>query len=258
MFSLHTVPGSVRGAVAALASLIATVGLAGCGSSEPDPEPAPKAQAQLENPPPIGESLADVSVSAGRNSPSSIDVRDSDGRIVRTGMTPPPPAWYVTTVRDPVRGIYTAAVERQSLNRLAFETSSEDEPHALLALILLDGHPSDMILSLEGGQFDCAGHGRDNTCAVRVSIDGGPAAPVRFAVPQHSLGARLHLAGGADARRLLATLGKGKRLLIQPAFKNEQPADIEFALTGLTPAIAKLVKHSVAATQKLAATTPGA
>jgi hypothetical protein len=247
----------MRGMAAALALLIVAVGSAGCESSDPDPTPKVQAQAQLENSPPIGESLAEVSVSVGRNSPSSIDVRDSDGRIVRTGMTPPPPAWYVTTVRDPVRGIYTAAVERQSLNRLAFETS-EDEPHALLALILLDGHPSDLVLSLEGGQFDCAGHGRDNTCAVRVSIDGAPAAPVRFTVPQHSLGSRLHLAGGADARRLLATLGKAKRLVIQPAFKNEQPADIEFALTGLTPAIAKLVRRSVAATQKLAATTPGA
>ena len=246
----------MTGAATAFAVLIVAIGSAGCQSS--DPEPTPKAQVQLENSPPIGDSLPEVSVSAGRNSPSSVDVRDADGRIVRTGMMPPPPAWYVTTVRDPVRGIYTAAIERQSLNRLAFETSSEDEPHALLALIILDGHPSDMVLSLEGGQFDCAGHARDNTCAVRASIDGSPAAPVRFTLPQHSLGARLHLAGGADGRRLLATLSKGKRLVLQPAFKNEQPADIEFALTGLTPAIAKLVKHSVAGTQKLAATTPGA
>ena len=61
-----------------------------------------------------------------------------------------------------------------------------------------------------------------------------------------------------DGAGTILYIGKAKHLLIQPTFKDEKPTDLDFALSGLAPAIATVVKHSVAANQKLVAQTPGA
>jgi hypothetical protein len=41
---------------------------------------------------------------------------------------------------------------------------------------------------------------------------------------------------------------RGKRLRVQPTFEQERSPEIEFALAGLSPAIARIVKRAVAAT----------
>jgi hypothetical protein len=138
------------------------------------------------------------------------------------------------------------------------ERNLPSRPNASIVLPLRDGRPTDLILSVEHGRFDCGGQGREKGCVLRVSIDNAAARPVRFRPGRGKSGSSLHLAGGEDARRLLAAIGKAKRLRIQPSFVEEGSPEIEFALNGLNPAIARLVKRSVAATQKLAANTPGA
>ena len=253
MFRTHTARRRVMGATAKLAPLVAAIASTGCHSSTPEAA----LQAQLHRPAlaAVSGALPDVTVSANRNAKAT--ARTADERTAPKNAEPTAQAWYVTTVKDPVRGIYTAAVERQSLNQLAIDVSSDEEPRALLAVILRDGRPSDIVLSLESGEFECAGHDRPNACPLHVSIDGAPPIAVRFAVPHHWVAAHVHLVGGADARRLLATIGKTRHLAIYPTLKGEKPVDLEFTLTGLTAAISKIVRHSVAANQKLAAATPG-
>lgn len=240
----------MTGATAGLALLIVVSTSTGCQSSTPGS--APNGQLQAPTMATVGDSLPRVTVSAGRAAQAIPDRTAVEIRLAQTSVKPTAPSWYVTTVKDPVRGVYTAAVERQSLSRLVFHAPSDEEPRALLALVLLDGRPRDIVLSLEGGEFECIGRGQGNACAIQVSVDGAPPTAVRFSVPRHWAAARLHLAGGADAHRLLVAIGTAKSLIIQPTFKNEKPADLEFALTGLRAAIAKVVKHSVAATHKLA------
>jgi hypothetical protein len=167
-------------------------------------------------------------------------------------------AWYLTSVKDPVRGSYAAAVERRSLTRLWFDVPDEGEQRASIALVLRDGRPTDLILSIERGRFVCTGEGRDNVCTLRVSIDDSPARLVRFAAPRRPPPTYLHLVGGDDARRLLAAIAKSKRLRIQPILQDEGSPEIEFALTGLDPVIARLVKRSVAAMPKAVTADPGA
>ena len=246
----------MKGAAAALAPLVIAVASTGCQSSAP--EPASNGQLQPPTVAAVNDYLPDVAVSVKRDVKVAPDVSLTGEQSVRTNADPAAQAWYVTTVKDPVRGIYTAAVERQNLNHLAPDGRSGAKPRALLALVLLNGRPSNIVLSLELGQFVCGGHDRDNVCPLPVSVDGRPPSAVRFTAPRHGAATHLHLAGGADARRLLAAIGKAKHLLIQPTFKDEKPTDLDFALTGLAPAIATVVKHSVAANQKLAAAIPGA
>jgi hypothetical protein len=124
--------------------------------------------------------------------------------------------------------------------------------------VLQNGRPTDLVLSIERGQFICAGHDRDNACPLPVSVDDAAPRPVRFAIRRHWPASHLHLAGGDDARRLLGAIAKGKRLRIQPTFQQEGPPELEFTLTGLNPAIARLMRRSVAATPKTMATNPGA
>ena len=112
--------------------------------------------------------------------------------------------------------------------------------------MLHDGQPADLVISIERGRFVCAGQGKDTACSLRVSIDDAAPRPVRFAVPRHFPPTELHLAGGPDARRLLAVLMRAKRMRIQPIFQQDRSPEIEFALTGLSPAIARISKHSVA------------
>jgi hypothetical protein len=156
-------------------------------------------------------------------------------------------SWHITSVKDPVRGSYTAAVERRSLTRLWFDDPDEGKQRASIALLLRDGRPTDLILSVEHGRFVCAGHSHDNACTLRVSVDDAAARPVRFSASRHRPATPLHLLGGDDARWLLAAISKGKRLRIEQSFREEGNPDIEFALTGLDPAIAKLMKRSVGA-----------
>ena len=167
-------------------------------------------------------------------------------------------AWYVTSIRDPVRGSYTAAVERRSLTRLWFDVSDEGEQRASMALLLRDGRPTDLVLSIEHGRFVCADGARSNVCALRVIIDNSAPRVVRFAAPRRRPATSLHLVGGDDARRLLAAIANAKRLRIQPSFREEGSPEIEFALNGLNPAIARVMKHSVAAMAKVASGSPGA
>ena len=246
----------MKGATAVLAPLVIALASTGCQSSAP--EPASKGRLLPSTVVAINDSLPDVAVSVKRDARSTPGLSRTDDQSVATSADPAAPAWYVTTVKDPVRGIYTAAVERRNLNHLAPDGRSDETPRALLALVLFNGRPSDIVLSLETGQFECAGHDRNNVCPLPVSVDGAPRIAVRFSAPRHGAATHLHLAGGADARRLLAAIGRAKHLLIQPTFKDEKPADLDFALSGLAPAIATVVKHSVAANQKLAAQTPGA
>ena len=256
MFRAHITRHRMKGAAAALAPLVIAIASTGCQSSAP--EPVSKGQLHPSTVAAINDYLPAVAVSVKRDVQTAPDVSITDEQSVRTSADPAAQRWYVTTVKDPVRGIYTAAVERQSLSHLTLDGRSGEKPRALLALVLFDGRPSNIVLSLESGQFECAGHGRDNVCPLPVSVDGAPPSAVRFAAPRHGATTHLHLAGGADARRLLAAIGRAKHLLIQPTFKNEKSTDLEFALTGLAPAIATVVKHSVAANRQPAAPTPGA
>ncbi len=167
-------------------------------------------------------------------------------------------AWYLTSVKDPVAGGYTAAVERRSLTRLWFDVSDQGEQRASIALVLREGRPADLILSIEHGRFVCTTERRDNVCALRVGIDDAAPRLVRFAAPRHRPATYLHLVGGDDARRLIAAIAKAKRLRIQPTVQDEGSPEIEFGLAGLEPVIARLTKRSVAAMPKAVSGAPGA
>jgi hypothetical protein len=230
------------GAVAGLIALGALVASGGCDSSAP--ASASGAQAKLPYLPAPSGSLPEVTVALTPTTRANAEL---------TGY-----AWYLTSVKDPARGSYTAAVERRSLTRLWFDVPDDGEQRASIALVLRDGQPADLILSIERGHFVCADQGRENVCALRVSIDDAAARPVRFTAPRHRPATYLHLAGGDDARRLLAAIAKAKRLRIQPTFREEGSPEIEFALTGLNPVIARLAKRSVAAMPTAATADPGA
>jgi hypothetical protein len=227
--------------VAGLSVLGALLVSAGCDSTPPSPVLA--ARAKTPDPPP-SSSLPEVTVTLKPTTRASAE---------QTGY-----AWYLTSVRDPVRGNYTAAVERRSLTRLWFDVADEGEQRASIALVLRDGRPTNLILSIERGSFVCTDAGRDNVCALRVSTDDSAARLVRFAAPRGRPATNLHLVGGDDARRLLGAIAKAKRLRIQPIFEEEGSPEIEFALSGLDPVIAKLVKRSVAAMPKATLAGPGA
>jgi hypothetical protein len=217
------------------------VAAAGCNSSAPVAAPEPQAK-QVDLPAPSA-TLPDVEVALKPSSHSGPELTGS--------------AWYLTSVKDPARGSYTAAVERRSLTRVWFDVADESAQRASIVLPLKDGRPTDLILSVEHGRFDCGGQGREKGCVLRVSIDAAAPRPVRFCATRQHAGTSLHLVGGDDARKLLAALGKGKRLRVQPSFVEEGSPEIEFALSGLNPTIARLVKRSVAAVPKVAANTPG-
>jgi hypothetical protein len=227
--------------IAGLSVLGALLVSGGCDSTAPPPVAA--ARAKTSDPPP-GSSLLEVTVTLKPTTRAGAE---------QTGY-----AWYLTSVRDPDRGNYTAAVERRSLTRLWFDVADEAEQRASIALVLRDGRPTNLILSIERGSFVCTVPGRDNVCALRVSTDDSVARLVRFAAPRSRPATHLHLVGGDDARRLLAAIAKAKRLRIQPIFEDEGSPEIEFALTGLDPVIAKLVKRSVAAMPKATLAGPGA
>lgn len=233
-------PHGVAGIVVALAALGTLIGASGCGPSPPD---AAMAQQLPEPPAPTG-ALPDVTVTLGSVTRGSAE---STGR-----------AWYVTAVRDPVRGSYTAAIERRSANPLWFDAPNDGEQRAAIALVLRNGRPADLLLSVERGRFVCRSQEHDNACALRVSVDDTALRPVWFAVPRHSPPTYLHLRGGGDSSRLLAALAKAKQLRIQATFEEEGSPEIEFGLAGLHQAIGKVIKRSVAATPKLAAAIPGA
>jgi len=226
---------------AALAS--ALLAASGCDSSAVAPAPDARVSSAPEPAPPASGALPAVTVTLKPSTKAGAEM---------AGF-----AWYVTSVKDPVRGSYTAAVERRSLTRLWFDVADEGEQRASITLLLRDGRPGDLILSVEHGTFLCTSKGRDNVCELRVSLDGGAALPVRFAAPRHRAATRLHLAGGDDARRLLAALARARVLRIQPSFRDEGSPEIEFALNGLTPAIARVVKRSVAAMPPTVAAIPG-
>jgi hypothetical protein len=242
MLRLPIISDGTTRAVAGLVLSGALVATTGCHSSAPDP--APTTQAKLPDLPQVSGSVADVIVEAAQTSHAS------PGRNGR--------AWYVTAVKDPDRGIYTAAVERQSLTRLSVSGTSDGAQRATLALLLTNGHPSDLVLSVEGARFVCAGRDRDNACLLRVRIDNATPRSVRFAIPRRWPPTRLHLAGGDDARRLLAGIARAKSLRIQPTLAVEGSMELEFPLAGLAPAIARVVRHSVAATPKPPPASTGA
>jgi hypothetical protein len=225
----------VTGGFARLTILGTLLASGGCHPSAP--ATAPGAQGTLRDVPVPTGSLPEVTVALKPSTQAGAEI---------TGH-----AWYVTTVRDPARGSYTAAVERRSLTRLWFDVADEGEQRASIALPLRDGRPTDLMLSVERGRFVCDGEGGKSVCALRVSIDDAAPQLVRFSVPRHRPATCLHLAGGDDARRLLAAIATGTRLRIQPSFADEGSPEIEFALTGLNPAIAKVMKHSVAAMRKI-------
>lgn len=221
----------IPGVPARFAALAALLIVGGCESAVHEPAPviaAPPAEA-----PAVAGTLPDVAVTP---EPTTRESAELTGR-----------AWYVTTVKDPTTRSYTAAIERRSLDPLSFDTPYDGDQRASITLVLHDGEPADLVISIERGRFVCAGQGRDTACALRVSIDDAAPRPVRFSVPRHFPPTELHLAGGPDARRLLAVLTRAKRLRIQPIFQQDRSPEIEFALTGLSPAIARLSKHSVAA-----------
>ena len=230
------------GGVAAATALEVLLLVAGCEPSATVTDPGPRA-AVLPTPEPAA-TLPDVTVTLRPTTQTGAEM---------TGY-----AWYLTSVKDPVRGIYTAAVERRSLTRLWFDVADEGEQRASIVLPLHDGRPAGLILSIEHGRFVCAAEGKGNVCTVRVSVDGGAPRPVPFIAPRRAPLTTLRLASGDDARRLLTAIGKGKRLRIQPTFEEEGSPEIEFGLNGLNPVIARLTKRSVAATAKVAAATPGA
>jgi len=214
----------------------------GCDSSAPTT--TPDAQANLQHMPTPAGSLPGVTVSPRPTARVSTKlISDS---------------WHITSVKDPVRGSYTAAVERRNLTRLRFDDPQEGQQRASIALLLRDSRPTDLMLSVEHGPFACAGHGSANPCTLRVSIDDAAARTVRFSSSRHRTAMPLHLAGGDDARWLLAAIAKGKRLRIQQSFREEGYPDIEFALTGLDPAIAKLMKRSAAAMPSAVTANPAA
>ncbi len=234
-------PRGLTDLACALILLGTLVAAGGCGS--PAPLAPPEAQAkQLELPAPVA-TLPDVEVALKPSSRAGAEVTGS--------------AWYVTSVRDPAGGGYTAAVERRSLTRVWFDVADEAAQRATIVLPLKNGRPTDLILSVEHGRFDCGGRGREKGCVLRVSIDDAAPRPVRFCAARQHASTALHLLGGDDARKLLAALGKAKRLRIQPSFVEEGSPEIEFALNGLNPTIARLIKRSVAAVPKLAANTSG-
>jgi len=202
----------------------------GCETAAHDP--APLVAAPAEETPTVAGTLPDVAVTP---EPTTRESAELTGR-----------AWYVTTVKDPTTRSYTAAIERRSLDQLSFDTPYDGDQRASITLVLHDGQPADLVISIERGRFVCAGQGKDTACALRVSIDDAAPRPVRFAVPRHFPPTELHLAGGPDARRLLAVLMRAKRMRIQPIFQQDRSPEIEFALTGLSPAIARISKHSVA------------
>jgi hypothetical protein len=238
--SLHRIGWA--GVAARLGALAVIVAAGGCDSSAPAVPAAAQATLQ-ELPPPTG-SLPDVTVTL---KPSTRT------RAETTGY-----AWYITSIKDPARGSYTAAVERRSLTRLWFDVADDGAQRASIALLLHDGRAVDLVLSTEHGRFSCSSPGRDNSCALRVSTDDGAARPVRFVAMRHGPATSLHLAGGDDARRLLAAIGKARRLRIQASFEDEGSPEIEFALNGLNPAIARLMKRSVAVMAKASVADPGA
>jgi hypothetical protein len=241
MSSASSCRSSATHIVAGLSVLGALLVSGGCDSTPPPPVSA--VRATTSDPPP-SNSLPDVTVALKPTTRANAE---------QTGY-----AWYLTSVRDPVRGNYTAAVERRSLTRLWFDVADEGEQRASIALVLRDGRPTNLILSIERGSFVCADVGRDNVCALRVSTDDSAVRLVRFAASRGRPATKLHLAGGDDARRLLAAIAKAKRLRIQPVFEDEGSPEIEFALSGLDPVIAKLVKRSVAAMPKATLAGPGA
>lgn len=215
--------------LAAVGALVASTGVP-APAARPVPEAVPN---PAELPARIGV-LPDVSV-------SPVPVTRQEAEL--TGR-----AWYVTALKDPVRGNYAAAVERRSLDSLSFDAPYDGEQRASIAVLLQDGRPADLFVSVDRGQFACTAADRDRTCSLRVSIDGAPARLVRFSVPRHSEPTSVHLVGGEDGRRLLASLTKAKRLRIQPVFQQGRSPEIDFALTGLAPAISRITKHSVATT----------
>ena len=214
------------------AALAAHLVVGGCDTAVH--EPAPVVAAPPVETPAVAGTLPDVAVTP---EPTTRESAELTGR-----------AWYVTTVKDPTTRSYTAAIERRSLDQLSFDTPYDGDQRASITLVLHDGEPADLVISIERGRFVCAGQGRDPACALRVSIDDAAARPVRFSVPRHFPPTVLHLAGGPDARRLLAVLTRAKRMHIQPIFQQDRSPEIEFALTGLSPAIARISRHSVAAT----------
>jgi hypothetical protein len=242
MIRLPRLLAGVGRAVAGLAAAGTLAAAAGCQSATPDPT-LPVQTVRGELPVPAGE-LPDVAVS-----PEPTTREDAE----RTGR-----AWYVTALKDPVSGSYAAAVERRSLEQLPLDVPADEQQRASLAVFVRDGQPADLVLSIEHGRFVCTGKGADKTCAVRVSLDDGAPRLVRFSAPRRFSESRLHLAGGDDARRLLAGLAKAKHLRIQPTFERERSPEIDFALTGLSPAIARVTKRSVAATALPASGVPGA
>jgi hypothetical protein len=204
MVRAFTRRGPVIGAIAGFAALGALVALAGCNSSAPAP-PADVAKSDVIPMPAV--LLPDVDV--------------TPKPIRRTGRGTAGSTWYITSVKDPARGNYTAAVERLSLTQVWFDGADEAAQRATMVLPLHDGRPTDLILSVEHGRFECAAKGRDKACTVRVSVDRAPARPVRFCALSPRSPNSLHLVGGEDARQLLAAIGKGKRLRIQPSFVEE-------------------------------------
>jgi len=242
MITALTCPRGLRAAASACLVFGLLVAAAGCDSSTPTPSAGPQALATPVELPAPAATLPDVEVALKPSSRSGAE---------QTGY-----AWYVTSVKDPTRGSYTAAVERRSITRVWFDVTDEAAQRATIVLPLKDGHPTDLILSVEHGRFDC-GQGRDKGCVLRVSIDDAAARPVRFCAARKHASNALHLVGGDDARKLLAALAKAKRLRIQPSFVEEGSPEIEFAITGLNPTIARLVKRSVAAVPKVAANTQG-
>jgi len=224
---------------AATLALVALVAIAGCGSAPRPSSLTPIVRALPAEAPDVKGALPEVTVTLGATTPGAAEARGH--------------AWYVTAVRDPVRGNFTAAVERRSVNPLWFDAPNEDDQRAAIVVVLRDGRPADLLLSVEHGQFVCQSKQRANACALRVSVDGAPPASVWFAVPRHWARTHLHLLGGQDAARLLAAMPKARQLRVQPTFDQEGSPEIEFAVAGLDRAIDRLTKHSVAAPRKLVA-----
>jgi hypothetical protein len=241
MISAPRPPRRTVDSIARLSALAVLVALGGC--QPPVSGTGPEPQAQRQEAPAASGALPEVTVTLKPTSQTGAEI---------TGF-----AWYVTSVKDPARGSYTAAVERRSLTRLWFDVSDEGEQRATIVLPLRQGRPTGLILSIEHGRFVCAGPGKDNVCALRVSVDGAAPRAVQFAAPRHQPATSLRLVAGDDAQRLLAAIAKGKRLRIQPTFEEEGSPEIEFGLNGLNPTIARLVKRSVAAMPRVAANAPG-
>ena len=238
---MRPVPRSFSRALAAPAALaLLALGVtAGCGPSSRPPAAIPIVRSPSLEAPDVEGALPEVTVTLGATTRDAAEARGH--------------AWYVTAVRDPVRGNFTAAVERRSVNPLWFDSPNEDDQRAAIVVVLRDGRPSDLLLSVEHGQFVCQSKQRANACPLRVSIDGMLPASVWFAVPRHWAPTHLHLLGGQDAARLLAAIPKARQLRIQPTFDQEGSPEIEFAVAGLDRAIDRVTKRAVAASRKLVA-----